>query len=630
MTSETTQQIAIKQLCPSQLNQRKSQATKAEDDQLKASIKAHGIKQNLIVFPGKKKGTFEVVAGGRRYDTLAKLVKEKHFKSTDTVPCQVAASESEAIELSIVENTHRAAMHPADEFEAYQALQRTGATIKAIAERFGVTQKHVRQRLKLAGAAPEIIQAYRDKKLDLDAVKAFTVEESHEKQVEVLEYFTNDNFAPDAHHIRQRLTLESIRSNDGIARFIDMRRYKKLGGTVSSDLFGDVSYLNQPELVHQLAIEKLEQLAEEIADGWLWHETHIKLPEHNYVANMAPITGTPKPELTAERQKLDEEFLELEERWEDLSDQEQQHMEELEAKVYQLDEQIERELMFKPEEMALAGFIVTLSRNGEPEFHMGRVRTPERQALKALQTGTDNGEESTDNTEFSPPTETATEELNEYSKALVSDLGETRRTIAQAHLARHPVLAADLLHYTLCYNVLGPQWWSQPISLSTTQTFNADQHPTVAESDAVEHLQNVAGTMMEWIHIDGDAERFRAFQAMDADVKADMVAYCTATLLNVSLVNKSGSDITEEVISQMEIDWHQTWSPTKKNFLERVGKPILIDLGKQFLPAEWEAEAEKRKKGDLAEELENVFNGNDDRLSEEQAQAAAQWMPPGF
>jgi ParB family chromosome partitioning protein len=56
-----------------------------------------------------------------------------------------------------MENTIRAAMHPADEFIAMAGLIDAGQPIDAVATRFGVSEKHVKQRLRLGKLARELL-----------------------------------------------------------------------------------------------------------------------------------------------------------------------------------------------------------------------------------------------------------------------------------------------------------------------------------------------------------------------------------------------------------------------------------------------------------------------------------------
>ena len=88
--------------------------------------------------------------------------------STDyPVPCRVVDDSGPESELSLTENVVRAAMHPADQVEAFAGLAGGGATAADIAMRFGVTEKLVEQRLRLGNAAPVLLDAYREGDIDL-------------------------------------------------------------------------------------------------------------------------------------------------------------------------------------------------------------------------------------------------------------------------------------------------------------------------------------------------------------------------------------------------------------------------------------------------------------------------------
>ena len=111
---------------------------------------------------GVETGIFEVPAGGRRFRALELLVKAKRLAKTAPVPCNVrdAGSAIPAEEDSLAENVHREALHPLDQFKAFQALMERGMGEEDIAARFYVTPAVVRQRLRLASVAPALLDVY--------------------------------------------------------------------------------------------------------------------------------------------------------------------------------------------------------------------------------------------------------------------------------------------------------------------------------------------------------------------------------------------------------------------------------------------------------------------------------------
>ena len=59
-------EIPLDRLVLSPANVRKTPAPPSADAELKASIAAHGLKQNLVVHPADAGGNYAVIAGGRR------------------------------------------------------------------------------------------------------------------------------------------------------------------------------------------------------------------------------------------------------------------------------------------------------------------------------------------------------------------------------------------------------------------------------------------------------------------------------------------------------------------------------------------------------------------------------------
>jgi len=157
--------IPLNKLVRSSANVRKTGADSIDD--LAAWIAVHGLLQNLTVTKkvatartkGKSKpeaDTYEVVAGARRLAALQSLAKQRKIGNDYPVPCKVVTESAE--ELSLVENTIRQPMHPADQFEAFDRLVGGGLGIDDVAARFGVTPLFVAQRLKLANVSPSLIQ----------------------------------------------------------------------------------------------------------------------------------------------------------------------------------------------------------------------------------------------------------------------------------------------------------------------------------------------------------------------------------------------------------------------------------------------------------------------------------------
>ena len=89
---------------------------------------------------------YAVIAGGRRLAAMQALAAEGALDEDHPVPCRMIGAIVAAEEVSLAENSVRAAMHPADQVEAFRRLADVGSTAAAIAARFGVSERTVEKR----------------------------------------------------------------------------------------------------------------------------------------------------------------------------------------------------------------------------------------------------------------------------------------------------------------------------------------------------------------------------------------------------------------------------------------------------------------------------------------------------
>ena len=124
--------IPLNHLEPSPLNVRKVAASASDDAELLASIRETGIKQNLVVH-ALSETRFAVDAGGRRLKALKQLAEDGVIPTDHPVPCLVE-DERNAILTSATENLQRAAMHPADQFEAFDKMIAEGRSVLSLSQ----------------------------------------------------------------------------------------------------------------------------------------------------------------------------------------------------------------------------------------------------------------------------------------------------------------------------------------------------------------------------------------------------------------------------------------------------------------------------------------------------------------
>ena len=211
-------------------------------ESLAADIARRGLLQSLSVRPilddkGEEIGHFGVQAGGRRLRALQLLVKQKKLARNAPVPC-IVRREGFVEADSLAENTEREALHPLDQFRAFASLRDKGEGEETIAAAFGVTPAVVKQRLRLANASPQLLNAYENDEIKLDQLMAFCLIDDHKRQDEVFAAIKSHwDKGPDA--IRRMLTEKTVRADDPRALFVSADAYKAAGGIIIRDLFDE-------------------------------------------------------------------------------------------------------------------------------------------------------------------------------------------------------------------------------------------------------------------------------------------------------------------------------------------------------------------------------------------------------
>lgn len=279
------QTLPLFSLVLSELNVRRTERD-ADVAALAEDIAARGLKQNLVVIPahfstaetdqnfGDK---FEVIAGGRRFQALKLLADAGRIEPDHPIPVLVEAR-TEARETSLSENLHRVAMNPADEFEAFAQISTAAShepdPIAYTAKRFGVTQRHVRERLRLASLAPEILTALRENRLPVDAAKAYAGTEDHELQLKVFKANEKANYNKhNPREVREALRGATLPLSAGRVKFVGIEAYRAAGGTTETEMFMGTDgeeRLTDVALLDRLCAEKAEPLlaAQAAKDGY--------------------------------------------------------------------------------------------------------------------------------------------------------------------------------------------------------------------------------------------------------------------------------------------------------------------------------------------------------------------------
>ena len=602
------QLIEIRKLVKSPKNARRT-VVKGASEELKSSLLAHGLLHNLVVTAAGR-GKYRVIAGSRRLEALKALQAEGKLPDSHAVPCQIV-DEVLATEMSLAENTVRLAMHPADEFEAFARLAEEGYASAAIAERFGVPERHVLQRLKLGRAAPELLEAYRAGELTLESLTAFTLTDDREKQLQV---FATLKELRRLHprDIRAALTETMMEAGSRLAAFVGLDVYRAAGGTTRTDLFGEDIYLEQPELVHRLAGEKLDAIRRKLeAEGWLWVEIS---PEREWEFVSACGRLRPQPvgvpqALLDEKAEAEAELAAIECALEDSeSDALIDAQETAEARLSEIGQQIAAFAAYDPEQIGIAGCYVSVDHDGRVRVEKGLVR---RQEMKRLAHGE----------------EVAERKPKGMPDTLRRDLEAYRLQAAQAEIATHPAIALDLLVFTVARALFGG-------TVSTGPDVQFRQHrPMVRESTlAGDALKAVAaGLPLAWLEPEGEAEQFRLLGTLPQADKLNLLAYCVAVTLKPQLATGHEATACEHALARLGASVAGYWRPAKGNYLGRITRERLLAIGRETLGEQWSQAWSREKRGELAARLERAFAEPEKHArTPEQCERLNRWLPEGM
>ncbi len=654
MPAVEPQMIPLNKLVLSPKNVRKTQATEAQDAELYASIKETGLKQNLLVHKVGVK--FHVHAGGRRLAALNKLAEDKIIKPNHSVSCSVEDPD-QAEDTSAAENMIRAAMHAADQFEAFAALRKKGRTEDQIAKQFGITNDLVRRRLKLASVSPDLMQIFREGDMSLDCVMAFTLTDDHARQVEAWEA-VKKHYSPSPHSIRNHLTQQSYSGASKLAKFVGIGAYKAAGGTVIEDLFAerDAMHLEDPDLLEKLATDKLQGLADEAGKTWNWAEACLDVDYDSFrpYGRVYPQPLDPDPKLVAEKAKLEERHAVLEADYDEQTwtAELQEEEDKIWTRIREIEAIEEANVAYTDDDHKIAGCIVSISHNGEPCLETGLVRPediPEPEASVADQSDGESASGDGDTVSTGPSIElpqamqrsevpmNATDAARKEQgipRALADDLRATRHQIIRAHLAADYGTAYDAMLYAMVVSVLGNYRSKSPLDLSLRPATTTASRETLKDTVAERMLAAVKdGLNLAWMEAKAPEDFQHLSQLPDSDKQA-LFAWCAGYALNQQLSNDSDANpVIEAIGARLVVDVAACWRPTSDSYWGRVKKDHAIDTAKALIDDRWADDKSGLRKAEIAKAMEQAFCDTPQEAAGLTAQTAAKtsrWLPDGM
>ena len=627
-------------------------ATAQADAELVASIRAQGLLENLVV-TARTKTTFGVAAGARRLRALNALAAEKHIPKNHPVPCLVVDGDA-AAESSLAENVVRIAMHPADQVVAFSRLAREGATSEQIAARFGVAERTVQKRVRLGSLPDEIIAAYREGRINTDTAEAFAVTEDTEFQRNIFKAL-EDSGQLYGHAVRQAIGQRRTRSDAPMARFVGIDAYRAAGGKVEDPLFEDdyVAILD-PDLMEELALQKLNAIAAKYADDWKWTAAQIEftwMDQQGYLVadadERAAFTDEETAALTEAEERIEQASGQLDTFDSQLDADGRRELWAIVTREQNRYAEIERDRAdrdaYSETVRANAGVVVALDSDGNLDINRGLVRAEDASAYRAARAGdagTDaNGSMGASGVSNGTDGAAPAKKNGGYTDALRNDLRVMRTAAVRRVLARDPAVATDLIGFVLArmagFGRRHPGY-ETPVLAIRRDYQGVYASDGMKASETMKHLDPVPAADLGWLAEEDAAASFRAYRALPDEDRASILAHAVASLTVPHLADdKDVSGAHEEAVRNLGIDFPEELAavqakPFDANLVwNRMNKALILGAAAAALGDDWARKHNGLKKKDLAGAAAEAFRHDPARDPDADA-AAVRWLPPGF
>jgi ParB family chromosome partitioning protein len=631
-------------------------------EELAEDIARRGLLQGLNVravldAEGIDTGMFEIPAGGRRFQALSLLVKQKRLAKTALIPCIVrdAASDILAEDDSLAENMQRVALHPLDQFRAFAVLREKGQGEETIVAAFFVTPQIVKQRLKLASVDPALLEVYAEDDMTLEQLMAFTVNPDHVRQVQVWDAVKN-SWNKEPYAIRRMLTETSVRASDRRSVFVGIEAYEAAGGIVLRDLFqgDDGGWFEDPALLDRLVADKLQAEAQAIAaDGWKWIEVSTDLP-YGYSHGLRRLVGDPSPfsaDEAAEHARLLTEYRALEEEY---SGQDE-YPEEIDTRLGELESAMEafeqRPLIFDTAEVGRAGVFVTLDRDGGLVAYRGYVRPEDEPREEAVTNFGDepdkegqgaDGSVSADQlpagtsaatviTSGGQPLSAGLPEdeddgaLKPLPERLVMELTAHRTLALREAIGRSPDVGLTLLLMKLVNDTFRTSSATGScLEASVRHVYMSAQAPDLKDSIVAKLVDERHTAWEADLPLGDDAALWEYLTVLDQGSRLALLAHCLSFGINAlhEKVNPYGAGISasgltrrmvqsEIVARAVDLDMVAAgWEPTVDGYLNRVPKARILEAVREAKGEGTAQLLDHLKKGEMATEAERLLKGS--------------------
>ena len=475
----------------------------------------------------------------------------------------------------------------------------------------------------------------------------------------------DQGYRPTDWQIKRMLTEDRIPAGAALARYVGVDAYEAAGGPVLRDLFADEHengvWLEDPALLMQLALDRLQVGANELATRWKWAEARLDVDWSDLArfGRVRPTPAQPTDDEQAEIERLHTRHDELvnmdEHEW---TDELIEEAEAIEPRLSEIQDAIKARAVFKPEDIAISGCIVTVGNDGTLQVVHGLVK-PEDMPATATGTseasahddgGQHDGQQATSGIQAPaisgpampparPDPEAEARKEAGVGIGLADDLRAIRTALVKARLAEDFGAAFDLALFQMGRAVFTPGYHDHALDIAVRET--RDRPPLRANDDAFGHwspgeaiLADRSSLSFDWLEIEDRQESFAALRALPQADKQNLFAACVARTVNGQLSFEADArPELEATVARLDIEFAAHVRPTAEMFWSRVRKDRMLSVAREVLGVEWAHAHRKDKKATLAGAMETAFAKSDSPplgVTKEGHAAALAWAPPGF
>lgn len=208
----STDTLAVNDIIPNKEQPRKT-FDEAALQELADSIKQHGVLQPLLVRP-LTNGGYQLVAGERRW-RASRLAELKE------VPVIIKElSDTEAMEIAIIENLQREDLNPIEEAEGLQALiDKCGFTQEEVATSVGKSRPAITNALRLLRLPEEVRQMTKDGDISAGHARALLAFDNEPMMLECAKQIVDKKLTVrDVEKMAKRPKTSKIKASSGRAR----------------------------------------------------------------------------------------------------------------------------------------------------------------------------------------------------------------------------------------------------------------------------------------------------------------------------------------------------------------------------------------------------------------------------